>query len=254
MELVKGKAGVDLYRELLRVYPVAELEDYYKAGIWKNDVMLTDYLLIGAHRREGGAPEPLPLEEIPIPRLPKVVAAPLSAPIVMRATPKAAATQTPIKPVRTASGAPGSADRLTALFVAKHNLVLSRAKSLLMGLEPPHRRAVLVSFRAPAAARDATAELEKYIEECEASGDWGDPRPSRGPAGAGRPAAEGAGAAAPAKRPAAPAGDPEASKRPRLGDAAAGPAPGAGRAAARVVPPRQKGGGSGIVARLAGWA
>jgi len=65
----------ELFRELLTVYPGAQLEDYYKAGLWQ-DILKIDLDLIKAHRREGGAPEPIPIEEVVMPEIPKAAAMP----------------------------------------------------------------------------------------------------------------------------------------------------------------------------------
>merc|ERR1719433_1074409 len=65
------KTGAELFRELLRVYEVAELDDYFKAGKWRDETMKCDLLLLHAHRKEAGAPDPIPLEEVVMPELPK---------------------------------------------------------------------------------------------------------------------------------------------------------------------------------------
>lgn len=81
-EVAEGKTGAELFRELSRIYSVANVEDYYKMGQWKDTLMRTDYVLIEHHRLMGRAPEPPPLEEVPMPELPKA-ASPL--PLAMSA-------------------------------------------------------------------------------------------------------------------------------------------------------------------------
>jgi len=65
------KKGAELFRELQRLYPVCEVEDYHKNGAWKDEDMRTDILLLRVHRREAGAPEPVELEDIPKPEIPR---------------------------------------------------------------------------------------------------------------------------------------------------------------------------------------
>merc|ERR1711933_79326 len=67
MDEVLEKTGQDLFKEILRIYDTAEFEDYFKAGAWKNDLMKTDYVLLAAHRKEAGAPDPPALEDVVMP-------------------------------------------------------------------------------------------------------------------------------------------------------------------------------------------
>lgn len=67
IEAALQMTGTDLFKELLRLYPIAEYEDYYTAPYWKNDVLKTDLQLIAAHREEGGAPDPIPLDKVKLP-------------------------------------------------------------------------------------------------------------------------------------------------------------------------------------------
>lgn len=60
----------DIFRRLVQLMPNAYLEDYYKMGSWKTDVMVCDIELLEAHRREAGAPDPVPIEEVPEPDVP----------------------------------------------------------------------------------------------------------------------------------------------------------------------------------------
>jgi len=70
-EEVLEKKGAELFREVLRIYPGASVEDYFANGIWKDDVMSVDWQLITAHRAEGGAEDPPALEDVKMPELPK---------------------------------------------------------------------------------------------------------------------------------------------------------------------------------------
>lgn len=70
-EEILKKKGPELFRELKRVYPGANVEDYFAMGAWKDDVMAVDWQLVSAHRREAGAEEPPALEDVPMPAVPK---------------------------------------------------------------------------------------------------------------------------------------------------------------------------------------
>lgn len=52
MEERLAKQGPELFKELKRIYSVAEVEDYFKNGVWREDLMRTDLQLIEVHRRE----------------------------------------------------------------------------------------------------------------------------------------------------------------------------------------------------------
>lgn len=74
--LQDDRSGSELFRELLRVFPGAVVEDYYKGGRWEVENLLIDAELMERHREEAGAPEPPSLEEIPEPVLPDAVLPP----------------------------------------------------------------------------------------------------------------------------------------------------------------------------------
>lgn len=163
--VAKTKSGIELYRELLRHYPAADIEDYYRAGMWRNDKLRSDILLIEAHRREAGAPDPLPLDEVPMPQLPQC---PWAA--ITPAMPKAFPMPTIIPGPKAAghSAAAGLIElRAAAIFVAKWRLDPVRAKHALARLAPDKRRLVISGFTTehtiggPAAFED----LEKYINK-----------------------------------------------------------------------------------------
>jgi len=60
-------AGPDLFRKVLRLYPLASPHDYFRNGHWLRDVLEIDLELLEAHRREASAPDPIPLEEVELP-------------------------------------------------------------------------------------------------------------------------------------------------------------------------------------------
>mmetsp|Transcript_88843 Transcript_88843/g.141469 ORF Transcript_88843/g.141469 Transcript_88843/m.141469 type:complete len:161 (+) Transcript_88843:32-514(+) len=70
VDLVKHKSGAELFKELFRLLPSLSFEDYFKNGVWQNDLMRLDIEVIDAHRREAGAPDPPPMEEVKFPPLP----------------------------------------------------------------------------------------------------------------------------------------------------------------------------------------
>jgi len=69
-ESIKGKGGVELFRELLRHLPTIVVEDYYKNGVWQNELMRLDIEIVACHRIGAGASDPKPLEEVPMPKVP----------------------------------------------------------------------------------------------------------------------------------------------------------------------------------------
>lgn len=180
------KKGPELFRELLRIFPVAEVEDYWKNGAWKDDLMKTDLQLIEAHRKEAGAPDPLPLEEVVMPPLPKSFTnafgmqmgkSPGVGVLLVQPFGHSPAGH-PGAPSAAASGTTVSELRLIALFVAKWKLEPTKAKTILTELQPHRRRYVIQHFKVADGAEDPTAELETYISECEANNAWGNAVPS----------------------------------------------------------------------------
>lgn len=78
-EKILGKNGPELFKELLRIYSVADIEDYYKDGQWREELIKADLQLISMHRLEAGAPEPPP-GDITLPPLPAKPAPPVHWP------------------------------------------------------------------------------------------------------------------------------------------------------------------------------
>lgn len=62
-----AKTGPELFRELLRVYTMADVEDYCKNGVWQDAQMKVDMQLIEAHRKEAGSEDPPPIDEVVLP-------------------------------------------------------------------------------------------------------------------------------------------------------------------------------------------
>lgn len=244
---ISKKTGAELFKELLRIYPVAELEDYFKNGQWKDDMMKVDIELMGAHRREAGAPDPKPLSEVKMPPMPGAAGLAGPRPTLMAGVrpglPGSVGLAMAAKPAlgkaAPAAGLAGGASaevRLIALFVAKWKLDMLQTKLALSKLPPARRRHVITTFKANPGS-DATQQLLSFIVQCERSGNWGvaGAAPGLGMARA-TPTALGV------KRPLTSPGMLDLSKRPRmmgtaaqqrpltarptaLGKASAGPAP-----------------------------
>lgn len=185
------KRGVDLYKELVRIYATAEVEDYFKDGRWQDDLMRQDLFTVRMHKREAGAPDPPALEDVKLPAdlpveragAPTMMARPgipgaammgvrpvmagmVGAGNVAATTPAATTAATP-----QAGGAVAEL-RLIALFVAKWKLDPTKTKTMLAKCTPQRRRYVIQNFKAAVAGAEATPELETYISECEESGKW----------------------------------------------------------------------------------
>jgi len=236
----------------LRVYPIAELEDYFRGGLWKDDVMRTDISLIYAHAREAGAPYPPALKDVKMPELPKSIqmaarptfqagvpgVRPVVATAVVKPPPAAGTAAAPAAAAAAAPGAAAAANaagtqatelRLIALFVAKWKLDPNRTKLILAKLTPPRRRFVIQSFKN--AGGDPTASLEQFIAKCEQTNSWGAATtPVAATAQAGfAPQAAGV------KRPLTPTMTVDPNKRPRLMTPGALAPPKAGAPALRPV-------------------
>jgi len=148
--------GKELFRELLSLFPGAALEDYYKNGVWQIETMEIDKELIEAHRKEAGAPEPTPLEEVVMPEIPTRPAT---------AAPGSLALRPGIKPLvmptsSLSQPAPAGTQRIAPL--AKPGLITSLA------LKKP-----LIKPSAPKAAPGATGVVSSAASAATTSGTAG---------------------------------------------------------------------------------
>lgn len=172
------KSGAELFKELYRVYPVADAEDYFKNGQWKNEVMKADLVLIESHRRESGAPDVADLEDIKVPNLPTQTPSMVAAgygPASFAGMLKPAGFPTPVPLLAGAAvgtSTPVVEIRLIALFVAKWKLDPATAKTSLAKLTPVHRRYVIQNFKTTVTGVEATKELDTYIAACEEDKSW----------------------------------------------------------------------------------
>mmetsp|Transcript_47073 Transcript_47073/g.86428 ORF Transcript_47073/g.86428 Transcript_47073/m.86428 type:complete len:278 (-) Transcript_47073:183-1016(-) len=229
-EEVLSKSGAELFKELYRIYAVAEPADYFKNGVWKDDIMKMDIGLVEAHRKESGAPDAPELKDVEMPELPTGAGVAKAVPGV---SPGIAAVRPAVAPVAGAAAVPAGGQtaaaasiaelRLIALFVAKWKLDPTKAKTLLAKLTPTRRRYVIQNFKTTAAGPSAFAALETYISTCQKSGAWdkGVPVPATAPA-----------VVAGVKRPIAPvAAGNDPAKKPRVGPVTVAGSPGANAAA-----------------------
>lgn len=199
---ILAKSGAELFKELLRVYSTAEVEDYYRMGQWRDDVLRLDIQLFYSHAREAGAPYPPPLEKVKLPpnmpRAPMVrpatalgkAAAALKPPGAVGALAAAkAGTLLPGKAGMAKAGAAAAPEdagtpaaagtgmaaelRLIALFVAKWKLDPTKTKLMLAKLPSPRRRYVIAQFKAiNQNGEQATESLEQFIKKCDAENLW----------------------------------------------------------------------------------
>lgn len=178
VEEVLKKSGPELFKELYRLYPVAEVEDYYKMGAWKNDIMRADIVLLSVHREEAGSPDPPPIEDIKIPGLPmeqKAWNPSAVMPVLNLPKPGAVTIQKPGIISAAANAATGSTVaelRLIAIFVAKWKLDPTKTKALLAKLTPERRRHIVTSFKTDKTGPEATEYLENFVAQCEKDGSW----------------------------------------------------------------------------------
>lgn len=184
--VVLKKSGKELFRELLRIYSEAVVDDYFQAGQWLDDRIRTDYVLLEVHRKEAGAISPPALEDVVVPE------------------PKAAGWWNPwsafsfgsngVVAPRAAAVTSGATAEVMFVgsFLTKWKLDPPQAKAALENLSQQRRHYVLQRFGGGTAGADVNAELLKYIAACEMSGAWDKPMiqlPRPSPCAASQPSA-----------------------------------------------------------------
>eukprot|EP00928_Gymnodinium_smaydae_P046972 TRINITY_DN31318_c0_g1_i1.p1 TRINITY_DN31318_c0_g1~~TRINITY_DN31318_c0_g1_i1.p1 ORF type:complete len:349 (+),score=28.89 TRINITY_DN31318_c0_g1_i1:125-1171(+) len=178
-----GSSGVELFRELLRFYPVAKLENYYQDGRWLVDRLEVDIELTFAHRELVNPPEEPPaLEDIPYPELPvqrhrSEVLRPLAGGAVQRRAGSGPPPRTPTAMPGGAAAMPSAAERAAIIeatdrFVKDWGLDRSRVRVMLAKVPPGRRMKIIQSFDGGPAGRGGsvpqiTAALQRHIERCE---------------------------------------------------------------------------------------
>lgn len=115
---IKGKVGLELFRELLRLLPSLLLEDYYKNGNWQNDNMRLDIEILASHRieAEGSLRHLPPLSEVKTPDLPPLLKLSVMSKAAQPVLPAAAATANPqvAVPGPVGPGSPRAAPSVTS--------------------------------------------------------------------------------------------------------------------------------------------
>eukprot|EP00927_Polykrikos_kofoidii_P011513 TRINITY_DN148_c2_g1_i2.p1 TRINITY_DN148_c2_g1~~TRINITY_DN148_c2_g1_i2.p1 ORF type:complete len:566 (+),score=70.58 TRINITY_DN148_c2_g1_i2:255-1700(+) len=180
-EEVLSKCKEQLFQEIVRLYPLAELEDYYKNGEWKDDLMRTDIQLFTAHRGEAGADEPLPCDQVKLPELPNqknesvknesVKNEPVKNESVNTASGLPAIMPKPLSVLSAQASIMGDLKEI-AVFVAKWRLDPQSAKTTLLPIPPAKRRYVMDNFAGPNSGADGITELTAYIKDCESNGTY----------------------------------------------------------------------------------
>lgn len=185
------KTGAELFKELYRIYPTADVEDYSKGGVWQNDLIKKDLQLIEAHRREAGAPDVDDLETITLPQLPANLSAPAKMPMTTSSSAKLLSNNAPVAAAGTASASTGLAItgasgvtavnevRLTALFAAKHTLDPVKCKTVFNRLNSEQKRHVFSKFNpgVDSAGRkiigiEAMRKLVAFVQTCAKEENW----------------------------------------------------------------------------------
>lgn len=168
----------EIFRELLRHWPQAQVEDYFQNGAWLKDIMLLDVALIKAHRQEARAPEPPPRDEMPQPELPQRAAAGLGRPIAPG----------PVGPLRSAARGPAGSATRPALSQATNQALAARVASKLQQLAQPVPRTTVSALRRPtsiSASASSPSSSQPQLRR---------PTPPTGPPAAATVAAAGPGA------------------------------------------------------------
>lgn len=159
----------------------ASADDYFKEGRWQKEQMILDTEILEAHRKEAGAPEPVPIEEVELPPLPRGATGPGAArPTFAGSAPEAGSAQNDLRQIE--------------LFVAKYRLEPTRTKILLARLKPERRRWVMQSFRGGNGSTTPTKSLEDFITRAEKTNNWeasSKPAPVGASPGAKRPLSPG---------------------------------------------------------------
>jgi len=90
--------GEELFKQLLRLLPTADVQDYFKNGVWQDVILKLDCRILIGHRQEAGAPEVPALDEVVMPetmpqakQVPVAVAKPVGPQAVVNVLAKAKA-------------------------------------------------------------------------------------------------------------------------------------------------------------------
>jgi len=168
LDVMLSKTDGELFRELMRLYPLAEVEDYYKMGQWQQDLMRMDIQVFYAHREEAGAPELPPLEEIELPPLPVVPAAMMAMAMLQagQALPAGGVASTLQANAMAQAALPAAELQLIVNFANKHKLDLVKTKTTLSALSAVTRKTVMTGFESSGEDEaEKVKQLEAFISE-----------------------------------------------------------------------------------------
>ena len=160
LDTVLQKRDAELFKELYRLYPLAEVEDYFKGGQWQCELMKMDIQAFFAHREEAGAGDLPPLDEVTLPQLPENRKA--MAPMAVGNNIGAPVTPKEGRTIIVSPSLPLTEMQQLLVFVNKYGLDLTKSKALLAPLELPLREKVMSSF-APGDG-DLLLQLQKCVE------------------------------------------------------------------------------------------
>mmetsp|Transcript_53636 Transcript_53636/g.141364 ORF Transcript_53636/g.141364 Transcript_53636/m.141364 type:complete len:287 (-) Transcript_53636:35-895(-) len=188
---IKTKNGIELFRELMRQLPIVNMDDYYKNGVWLDELMKLDIAIVAMHRAVAGAPDALPLEEVKVPEVPPPRPPPLPGLAFMPgvrpigfAGVNAMGLRPPLTALTAMVGAHPAAPaavgatadlRQIALFVSKWKLEPTSTKALLARLTPGRRRFVMMNFKETLEScgeGEPIVKLEAYVAHCEKTDAW----------------------------------------------------------------------------------
>lgn len=162
-----------MFRDFLRHFPRARVQDYYKDGKWLMEQLEVDLALVVQHRQEAGAPDPEPLDDVPIPELPAPVQRPPPPKLPPTATDYARSGRmaprdlepSPVsRPQTDAHSAPQSNTEITD-FLDKWNFEPVRARLVLARLTPAKRKEIIETFDHTDPDVPVLSALQRYIAE-----------------------------------------------------------------------------------------
>jgi len=178
------KSGAELFKELYRIYPTADAEDYCKQGVWNNDLMKKDLRLLEAHRREAGAPDVPDLEDLKFPSLPASATPPPTPQMLVSAGMKALANVASAKDANVVPVSAGTSlltgisavdnVKIIALFGAKHKLNPAMCKTIFSKLDAEQRKHVIMNFKPSNGTNglETVKELITFIQTCAKEKNW----------------------------------------------------------------------------------
>mmetsp|Transcript_120510 Transcript_120510/g.225250 ORF Transcript_120510/g.225250 Transcript_120510/m.225250 type:complete len:382 (+) Transcript_120510:182-1327(+) len=166
----RWEQGARLFKELKRRFKRANYEDYYRIGVWNQQLLELDIEILDQHRRDRinmdiAAPPEMPLvEEIPDSVLPPPPARRTEGPSRVGVS---SAGRTPLRPP------PRAEDQARILqdFCARWRLDAMRVKLMFANFRPEHREFVMNNFRPSSSdKKQATNQLREYLDDQRARG------------------------------------------------------------------------------------